>query len=321
MAARGIGAGAGDPLKRRGFLAALPIAACAQSPDAPLATPFALPARAGPLRPLGGLELNRAAIGFGGFSGLHLDAALNLTAISDTGRWLRAPLLLQGERPVGLGPPRSGLLRDGSGEALRRGRTADAEALARRPDGTWLVGFERWHRIRAFRDLDAPGAFHEAPPGLEAAPGNGGLEALAVLADGRLLAIAEYQEDPADVGLRRAWLGGPGAWRASSYRPLAGFGVTDAVGLPDGGALVLERRFALIEGGFTARLVHLPPAALEATPMQGQPLLNFPPDGPAENYEGVAVLRHGAALWIALISDDNQNSFQRSLLLLYAWTG
>lgn len=264
--------------------------------------------------------LNRAAIGFGGFSGLHLDQALNLTVISDTGRWFRAPLLLQGERPTGLGPVTSGLLRDGSGESLRRGRTADAEALVRRPDGSWLVGFERWHRIRAFTALDAPGSFFEAPPGLELAPANGGLEALAALADGRLLAIAEFQADPADPALRRAWLGGPGAWRSVGYRPAPGFAATDAAGLPDGGALVLERRFALIEGGFTARLVHLPPAALRATTLEGQPILNFPPDGPAENYEGVAVLRRGDALWLALISDDNQNAFQRSLLLLYAWT-
>ena len=297
------------------------MSACAQAPDGPLATPFELAARPGPLRPLGGLVLNRAAIGFGGFSGLHLDAALELTVISDTGRWFRAPLLMQGERPSGLGALTTGILRDGSGEALGRRRTSDAEALARRPDGSWLVGFERWHRIRAFTALDAPGSFFEAPPGLESAPANGGLEALALLGDGRLLAIAEFQNDPGDAALRRAWLGGPGAWRATAYRPQPGFAVTDAAGLPDGGALVLERRFALIEGGFICRLVHLPPAALAVTPLAGNTLLNFPPDGPSENYEGIAVLRRGPALWLALISDDNQNAFQRSLLLLYAWTG
>lgn len=267
--------------------------------------------------------LNTAAIGFGGFSGLHLDDGLNVTAISDTGRWLRAPLLMQGERPTGLGPVTAGLLRDGSGEALSRRRTVDAEALTRRPDGSWLVGFERWHRIRAFASLDAAGSFFEAPPGLESAPANGGLEALAQLSDGRLLAIAEEQADPSDPALRRAWIGGGarvfGGWRPTAYRPQPGFSVTDAAGLPDGGALVLERRFALLEGGFTCRLVHLSPAALAATPLVGTPLLHFPPDGPSENYEGVAVLRRGRALWLALISDDNQNAFQRSLLLLYAW--
>ena len=99
--------------------------------------------------------------------------------------------------------------------------------------------------------------------------------------------------------------------------------MTDAAGLPDGGALVLERRFALLEGGgFSARLVRVSAAALRGPdPIAGEPLLNLPPDGPAENWEGVTVLRRGAALWIGLISDDNENAFQRSLFMLYAWAG
>ena len=310
-------------MRRRAILlAALPGTACAQDAAGPLATPFVVPPGQGTLRPLGGLEINTAAIGFGGFSGLHLDEALNLTVISDTGRWFRATLLLQGERPTGLGPAIRGQLRDGAGDPLARGRPTDAEALTRRADGTWLVGFERWHRIRAFRDLAAPGAYFEAPPGLDAAPSNGGLEALASLADGRLLGIAEFLNAPGDATLRRAWLGGPGTWRATTYRPAPGFAVTDAAVMPDGGALVLERRFALLEGGFAGRLVHVTAAALMGPgPIEGTPVLTLPPDGPAENWEGVAILRRGPVLWVALLSDDNQNGFQRSLLLLYAWAG
>ncbi|NCY23425.1 MAG: twin-arginine translocation pathway signal, partial [Alphaproteobacteria bacterium] len=64
------------------------------------------------------MEINTKALGFGGLSALHLDDALVLTAISDTGRWFRAQLLLRGETPAGLGPATTGLLRDGSGETL-----------------------------------------------------------------------------------------------------------------------------------------------------------------------------------------------------------
>ena len=308
-------------MRRRALLLALPGTACAQGSGGPLATPFAVPVRPGVPRALGGLEINTAALGFGGLSGLHLDDALALTAISDTGKWFRAALQMRGETPIGLGPATTGLLQDGSGEALRRGRTADAESLARLPDGRWLVGFERWHRIRVFRRLDLPGAYFEAPPGLEQAAANGGLESLAVLADGRLLAIAEFLDEAGDDTLRRAWLGGPGAWRPTSYRPMLGFGVTDAAGLPDGGALVLERRFAFLEGGFSARLAHVTPAAMGQRPIIGQTLLQFPGDGPGENWEGIAVLRRGSGLWLALVSDDNENRFQSSLLLLYAWAG
>ena len=52
-------------IHRRALLGALPFAAAAQEPQA---TPFDLPARSDALRPLGGLELHRRAIGFGGFS-------------------------------------------------------------------------------------------------------------------------------------------------------------------------------------------------------------------------------------------------------------
>jgi hypothetical protein len=310
-------------MRRRSLLlSALAGNACAQGAGGPLAVPLSLAPHTGALRPLGALEINTAALGFGGLSALHLDDGLMLTAISDTGRWFRAQLLLRGEAPAGLGPATTGTLRDGSGEALARGRPNDAEALARRADGTWLVGFERWHRIRAFRSLDASGSFFEAPAGLANAPSNGGLEALASLADGRLMAITEFFDDPADSALRQGWIGGPGDWRPIRYRPAPGFGVTDAAGLPDGGALVLERRFALLEGGFSARLVRVSAAALRGTaPISGEALLQLPPDGPAENWEGVTVLRRGQSLWIGLISDDNQNAFQRSLFLLYAWAG
>ena len=44
---------------------------------------------------LGALELDDAAIGFGGFSGLHLDDELRLTAVSDLARWMTARLVLR----------------------------------------------------------------------------------------------------------------------------------------------------------------------------------------------------------------------------------
>lgn len=315
MATRGRGTRARHRvIRRRALLGAWPAAALAQEP---LATPFDLPARSDALRPLGGLELHRRAIGFGGFSGLHLARDLTLTTISDRGAWLSAPLVMQGDKPTGFGPARQGVLRDAQGVPLRRGHLADAEALVRRPDGTWLVAFEGLHRIRAYRDLDAPAAMIEAPPGLDAAPANGGLEALALLADGRMLAITERMGDHGRV---QAWTGGPGNWVPRFYRPTAGFSPTDAAGLPDGGALVLERRFSFLEGGFSCRLLHVPGAALAGhNEISGAPILNLPPDAPAENWEGVAVLPRGREIWIALISDDNENLLQRSLFALYAW--
>ncbi len=271
--------------------------------------------------------LDAAAIGFGSLSGLHLDPALRLTAISDLGRFLTARLELQEDgRPMGLAELRTGRLRDGAGAPLPRGYAADAESLARLPDGTWLVGFERWHRIRAYRRLDGPAAYVEAPPGLERAPRNGGLEALAVLADGRWLAIAEklVPEGGHGEALRRAWLGGPErGWTPVAYRPGApGLDPSDAAPLPDGGVLVLERGFSVF-GGFRARLMRFSAAALAAVPpggvlAGGEELLRLEPPWPADNWEGVTAVRlAGGRTLVALVTDDNQNILQRTLLLLF----
>ncbi len=274
------------------------------------------------LEPLGALALDTSPWGFGGLSGLHLAADLTLTAISDLGRWWRAPLVLREGRLVAIGEVRHGPLRDAAGQPLRRGMQGDAEGLARLPDGDWLVSFERRHRILRFRDLAGPGQPIDAPPGIEESPSNGGLEGLAVLADGRLLALAEALPGASGPESRAAWLGTLSAarvtWRQTSYLPASGLEPTDAAGLPDGGALVLERRFSIF-GGFTGRLAHVPAATLRGGgPLSGETWLDLPPDAPAENWEGVAVARHGGRNLVALVSDDNQRPFQQTLLLLYA---
>ena len=271
---------------------------------------------------LGGLELDDAAIGFGGFSGLHLDDDLRLTAVSDLARWMTARLVLREDgRPVGLADLRTGRLRDGAGQPLARGYSGDSEGLARLRDGSWLVSFERWHRLRAFKGLNGPGVYVEAPPGLDRAPFNGGVEALAVLADGAWFLVSEAMPAGADRRLRRAWLGGPGAWKAVSYRSAEGFDPADASALPDGGAVVLERRFSVF-GGFGGRVVRLTAAQLRgAGPdavLEGEEILRLSAPLPTENYEAVAVARHGGRTLLAVLADDNENMLQRSLLLLFA---
>ena len=304
-----------------GLLAALP--GCATAQPTLLAWPFALPdlPASAPLRPLGGMEIARHELGFGGLSGLHIAPDLTVTAISDLGHFAEFSLGLDAHlRPLRLTLRRSGRLRDGAGRPLPRGHAADAEALARLPDGGWLIAYERWHRIRRHADLDGPGTYVEAPPGLQQAPANAGLESLAVLADGRWLAIAEDLPLPEAPGLTAAWLGGPGGWVPLGWRPAPGMQPVDAAPLPGGGALVLERGFSLF-GGFSARLTRVGAAALAAarpgTVLAGEEILRFDPPLPVDNYEGVAVLRHQGRLLVGVISDDNESRLQRTLLLLF----
>jgi hypothetical protein len=277
----------------------------------------------GPLVPLGGLVIDTARLGFGGLSGLVVGDDLSLFAIGDRGQFLEARLLLDtAMAPSGLLLRRSGRLGDGAGRPLPRGHASDAEALARLPDGSFLVGFERWHRIRRYRDLGGPGAYVEAPPGLAAAPANAGLEALAVLADGRWLALAEALPPGEAPGLTTAWLGGPGRWMRLAWRAAGWMQPVDAAGLADGGALVLERGFVLL-GGFFGRLVHVPRAALAAARpdglLRGEEVLRIALPLPMDNFEGVSVFHHDGRRLVALVSDDNDSRLQRSLLLLFDW--
>jgi hypothetical protein len=272
----------------------------------------------GPLRSLGGLDIDNASLGAGGLSGLTIDDDLLITFIDDRTRWAQARLVLRDGLAAGLLPVASGPLHDGAGQPLPRGWAGDAEAIAQLPDGTWLVAYERWHRIRAHARMDGPGAYVEAPPGLDAAPRNGGIESLALLADGRLLAITEDLRPPGEPGLRQGWLGRPGDWAPLTYRPRDGFVPVDAAGLPDGGALVLERRFRWWEG-FSGRLVRVPAGAIApGAVLQGREILRI--DGnpvPAENFEGVAALRHGGRTLVVLVADDNHMPNQRSLMLVF----
>lgn len=267
----------------------------------------------------GVLELDTRRIGFGGLSGLWLGdapggALLPLLAVSDTGGWIEASLRLDAALgPAGLDLLRTGRLADEQGRLLARRELADAEALARLPDGRFLVAFERWHRIRLYDTPAAPAQHVHPPPGLSDAPRNGGIEALTVLPDGRILAIAESLA--AGPGLRRAWTGrfGPRGvtWQSLAYRPAEGLEPTAAAALPDGRVLVIERGFSIL-GGFYGRVARLPGVA--APVLEGPTVLEFPGTLPAENWEGVAVARAGGRLIAGFVSDDNEHPLQRSLL-------
>ena len=104
-----------------------------------------------------------------------------------------------------------------------------------------------------------------------------------------------------------------------SYRPGPGFKPTSAALLPDGGVLVLERRFTLL-GGLAIRVVRL--SADEIKPgarLTGEELAFFRPPLAIDNMEALAVRRGPAGeTLVYLMSDNNFNPIQRTLLLHFA---
>jgi len=277
--------------------------------------------RLGALRFEGALELASPDARFGGLSGLVVTAdGAAITAVTDRGHWFHARLLrdangqLAGIADTALRP-----LRDREGQAVSiRAQTHDAEAVVRDGDSL-IVAFERRHRLWRYDTAtleEGRAVALPTPPGLSNAPVNGGIEALAVLAPGRYLAIAEELETPA--GDLRAWLHVEGAWLDLAYAQDPGWKPTDIAVLPDGDLLAVERRFSRL-GGFGARLRRIDGARVRpGAVLTGPVIAEFAPPLLTDNYEGLAIWRDDDRLiHLLLMSDDNFSPLQRTVLLQF----
>ncbi|WP_114860044.1 esterase-like activity of phytase family protein [Azospirillum brasilense] len=278
----------------------------------------------GALRFRGALRLPDGA-GVGGLSGLWVsDSGDRFVAVSDLGKSVTGRLSYDAQgRLAGAGQyDVRPLVIDKDPDY--RGRLNDSEDLVRLPDGGWLVPFERNHRILRYDGADRPEGPPRklpTPPGLEKAPSNGGVEALAALPDGRILAIEEGDDD--GVRERHAWIAPAnpktrGDWQPLTYRAAPRFRPTAAAALPDGGVLVLERRVSLL-GGWAARIVHVPADSLRGgATMDGVELARLEPPLPTDNFEGLAV-RPGpdGDTLVYIVSDDNRSPLQRTYLMMF----
>ena len=275
--------------------------------------------RIGRLHYLGGLELRSSEPAFGGLSGLSVAADGWLTAVSDRGHWFRARVVRDGTgRLADLVEGEMAPLLDTQGRPVE-GAWRDAEALERLPGGDILVSFERRHRVWRYAaetgGLQGPAQPFPTPRALQSAPANGGLEALTPLADGRILMLAQTLRR--DDGARAGWLVGARA-DALGFHTAPKFLPTDAATLPKGDVLLLSRHFSLL-GGAEVRLEGIPAAAIGAgAVLQGMLVAHFAPPFTVDNFEGVAAVTDAdGSVLVYILSDDNFNIFQRTLLLLF----
>lgn len=273
-----------------------------------------LPERLGRLALDGAWALSGAAASFGGISAARWDGS-RLLLLGD-----RSHLFVLGWPAHARGQPFTAPILEERALADRRGRPLDAEALVLLPDGARLVADEGQDRLWRF----APG--RERPEGagrplpelaLADASGNEGVEALALLPDGDLLAI---REAAGGDGLHPAVrLGGRTAQRLR-YRAAEGFRPTDADAAGDH-LFVLERRVSLL-GGWQARIVTVSLADLPHDPggiVTGRELAALSGAQLGENYEALAVRKEGDAYRLLVVADDNFNPLQRTLLLELRW--
>jgi hypothetical protein len=279
--------------------------------------------RVGKLIWRGGISMTANSRNFGGWSDLHVSPdGRTLSAISDEGSWLTATVEYDADRNLaGLSHAQIGSLRGLDGRPLRNKVEADAEGMARLPDGAWIVSFERHHRLWRYPTLDGTPTPINLPPGFERQPENGGIEALTALSDGTLIAISEeYSVTPGELV---GWVGRPGrdgryAWQAFRYPKIPDFNPTALAPLPGGGFVLLERAFDIARGVrirvMQADATDFQPGALA----QPREIARLASPLAVDNLEGIAASRGPRGetlLW--LISDDNFNPMQRNLLLLF----
>jgi len=276
--------------------------------------------RVGRLRYLGGLKLSSPDSRFGGLSGLTMAADGSLVAVSDRGFWFTARLVSDGQgAPQALTAAELAPLLSPEGAPLF-GSGRDAEAVERAPSGAYLVSFERVHRILRYAPSDGLAATRpEAlglPEGLRRAPPNGGIEALAILGEARLLVVTENLRVADDQVA--GWLIVEGEASPLSYVTQHRFKPTDFALLPSGDLLALERRYSPVAGP-GARLVRIPGAAIApGARLEGEELARLVPPLAVDNMEGLA-LRPAAdgGMLVYLLSDDNYNPLQATLLMVF----
>ena len=291
--------------------------------------------KTGELHWAGGISITSTDKAFGGWSGLAVSSdGATLLSVSDEGHWLTAMILYDERgRLSGLAEPRMAPMLGLDGKSIAGNKTlGDAEGLvvdtsaADSLMGNAYVSFERAHRIWRY-DLARSGA--EALPEqlltqrhFGRLNSNGGLESIELLPPAkegdrpRIIAIAEDTLDPRGnirgfiaQGRDISWFG---------VKPHPPFKPTDMARLPNGDILLLERRYSMLAGvGMQLRRITADSIAPGAV-LDGEVLVNVGQRYSIDNMEGLAVRTdENGDLLIYMISDDNYNPLQRTLLLMF----
>lgn len=223
-----------------------------------------------------------------------------------TGRILLGP----DERLIGIGEAVLKPLLGADGQPLQGKREGDAEGLTRLADGRLLISFERDHRIWVYDEGGRPTPA-KAPPG--ALGENEGMEGLAAA--------------PTTGGLYFVGLEPGGIWMCRLYTgcdeldglptPPPGYRLTALAMGPSGELLILHHSFI---PGIGSRII----LTIVGDPFFDRAVigrLSMGPSTTVDNFEGVSVVPRADGSWrLYLLSDDNFNDKQRTILLAFDWT-
>ena len=242
-----------------------------------------------------------------GLSDLKL-AGDEVVAVTDAGDLVRARILLDRRgRLAGLTGLRLRGLTGEDGRAFPTKSDGDAESLAITADGDLIVGFEQRPRLWSYGPLDGMNPHPTARAAPPVPPGNEGLEGLA----------------SGPNGLRAAGEGG-GVWDCVVARcvEVSAPPATSPAG-SDWRVTGLDRDAAR-DGWFMVERLYREPVdmrarvrRMDAAGRPGPVLVSLSLPSTTDNFEGVAALEGPSGTRLYIVSDDNDNPRQRTLLLAF----
>lgn len=270
-----------------------------------------------PLEVRAAFELNSNHKDFGGISGMRFGANNRIYMISDAGQFISADIgldkngVFQNIENAFISP-----LPDPEGKPLPSKRLADSEALSWAGDKSdMLVSFEFRHRVWRYQLIDGqlinPVALNIAPH-LAQLPSNGGIEAIVQLSDDSLLL---FSEEAGNAEFRQAWRLEKGQMRPFTYKYPAPYVPTDAVNLNDEWVLILNRHFTPLSGVSAILTGIKAEDTVLGRSVESHRLAKLAPPFPVDNFEALDVIEKEEGWDIFILSDDNFNPVQKTLLL------
>jgi hypothetical protein len=281
--------------------------------------------RFGALEWRSGLVLTSAFRGFGGLSAIRLDAkGETFVSLSDKGSWFTGRIVYKGREMTGLADVEAAPMIGPDGRPITARGWFDSESLAL--DGSLAyVGLERVNQVLRFDFskgfIRTRGEVVTMPPAVKKLPYNKGLEGLVFVPKGKplggtLIAFSERGLDP-QGNLIAFLVGGPSPGQFA-VRRIDNFDISDAVLLPSGDLLILERKFSWLAGlGIRIRRIPLAQVAPGAV-IDGPSIFDADLGREVDNMEGIDahVTAEGDTV-LTLVSDDNFSMLQRTLLLQF----
>jgi len=277
----------------------------------------------------GGIELSSDAMQFGGLSGITFTGGQKLAFVSDHGWFVSGQLINDDEgRPFELIGVTADAIENSKGVPLSRAYTRDAEAIdtiyRNGVAAAVRVSFENLTRVADFDLVDGRpgGAAREVgiPDWLTKLRTNESLEATCIASPGSPVAgstmlITEADETP--EGNIAAYMRGTRDRGDFSVTKTPGLNPTDCAFLPDGDMLLLERGTGLL--GFVMQIRRIAAADVQPGAVLSGDVVLSASGGAIDNMEGIAVhAGPDGETRITLISDDNFNDWERTLLLEFA---